>query len=78
MSIISITQTSEDWENATPSIILINTSDPLSTVTTTGYLNGQSFNFKNTQMAIVVTTNGLASLAVSINGSNTSLIPLLT
>lgn len=74
----------------TPGYIFIDTTDDFATVTTTGYLNGQTLNpfllvlytpaFQTGQVALVNTTDmGVVTLSVFIDGSsNISLIPLTT
>lgn len=58
-----------------PSLIYIHTTDSLATVTTTGYLTGDtSVSYSNNLMAVVNTTNGMFLLAVVVSGSVISLI----
>ena len=62
-----------------PCFIYINSTDNLATVTSAGYLTGDtSVNYSNGLMAVVNTTDGLVILAVSVSGDQINLIPPLT
>lgn len=75
MALISCIPSVEENVGVIPSTILIDTSDSLATVMASGYLNDASgVNFKNTQMALVNTTDGLIWLQVSVIGNTISLI----
>lgn len=80
MSLLNVAGSVEYGVGLIPSTLLIQTSDPISTVMSTGYLNGSDETFgiiyANTFMALV-TTSDLQTpvwLAVSISGSDVSLI----
>ena len=80
MSLLNVAGSVEYGVGLIPSTLLIQTSDTISTVMGTGYLNGSDETFgiiyANTLMALV-TTSDLQTpvwLAVSISGSDVSLI----
>lgn len=85
MAVTSIQPCLEYYYNISPCVVLINTTDSLSSVMATGYLNGtwplgngSNMVLSNAQICAVQTTNGLAWLQVSIVGGNSSLVPPLS
>ncbi len=65
--------------NLRPARIIINTDDSLETVMTEGYLDGEtSLVYSNDLVALVLTTDGVVELSVSVTGEHTSLIAPLS
>ncbi len=61
--------------NLRPARIIINTDDSLETVMTEGYLDEEtSLVYSNDLVALVLTTDGVVELSVSVDGGHTSLI----
>lgn len=81
MAILSVVPSNEYSYPVRPADIFISTSDNLVTVMGLGYLNGSDvtygITYSNDLIALVLTTDGLSWLSISVDGSNISLVPPL-
>lgn len=81
MSLLSVNGSVEYSVHLVPCTLLINTSDPIAAVLTTGYLNGSDvtygITYANTQMALVVTSDLTTPVWLAIQIDTSSNINLV-